>query len=198
VFICLCGISHRAQIMASSLTASNSKGSLLILSLLILFACLFYDWLYLQKPSVADTFETHAFKLNFYSFKNSIQHAHLYYQIKSAHNCLVDCYKKDGVGLDFNRFGYPISTRFSNTQTLSQTLPQNFDNDSLLTDQDCSQVWQFLMGPLHDSTNNKNARYLAFSNKHEAVCVFKSTRNSHQLITYDTIDGEVKIISLKT
>lgn len=191
MFIYPCGISRQARAVASPLTASGIKGSLLLIVLLLIFSAFFYHRLFVKKPSIIDHFEQRSFHLNFQIFKSAILHAHLYFRTHEIQGCKVDCWIKSSVGLDFNSRGYPISTRYS---------PQNAAFDPLISEissnsSDCAQIWVFLMGPLHNNINTDKGHYLARFQQPNKSCVYHFKKRPESSIIYRSDQGTVKLLS---
>ncbi|MGB0495081.1 MAG: hypothetical protein ACPGJI_01900 [Kangiellaceae bacterium] len=179
--------------MANFLVKPNYKSLIAIITLLLLFITSLYYWFYLKSPSIATAFQEQSLKLNYHAFKSSLKNAHLYYQVKNNPNCLIDCYVRNNIGLDFNKAGYPISTRFingGNNVTKNYFVPD-------LNDQDCALLWKFLMGPLHNSINSKRGDYLANWDTNKKICVYKTIKVLKHEITYDSSKGVVKLIEKK-
>ncbi len=159
--------------------------------LLLLFGGIFYYRLYIRNPSIMGHFEQQTFQSNYRVFKNAILHAHLHFQTHKTRGCKIDCWIKGSVGLDFNSFGYPISTRYSQ---------QNLPFDPLISDmtnnnQDCAQIWQFLMGPLHHTINTQKSDYRATFHHPSKSCVYRSVKLSNSSIIYKSQQGKVQLLA---
>ncbi len=176
--------------MASPLTASGAKGSFLLVLLLLVFATLFYYKMAVNDPSIIDHFESKTFESNYRVFRNAIAHAHLHYQTNRNKGCDIDCWIREQTGLDFNNFGYPISTRYSQQNSLYDPLTSN----SADSHSDCAQIWIFLMGPLHNSINSETDNYQATFDQVSENCLFTTLKYPDKTISYDAYNGSVRLI----
>lgn len=175
--------------MASPLTASGVKGSLLLVVLMLILGGFFYHRLYIRNPSIIAHFEQKTFQSNYQVFKNAILHAHLYFQTNRKQNCKIDCWIKGATGLDFNSFGYPVSTRYS-----QQNAPFDpFISEITSNDSDCAQVWMFLMGPLHNNINTKQGHYQAEFQQFNKSCIYRSKKLPNSSIIYRADKGSVQL-----
>jgi len=193
-FIYLCGILRLDLVVASPLTASGIKGSLLLLILMLILGSFFYHRLYIRNPSIINHFEQEAFQSNYQVFKNAISYAHLYFQTNKKQDCKIDCWVKGTIGLDFNSFGYPVSTRYSQ---------QNAPFDPLISeitsnDTDCAQVWVFLMGPLQNNINTKQGHYKAEFRSNNKSCIYRSKIITNKSIIYRADRGTVQLLAPTT
>lgn len=175
--------------MASPLTASGSKGSLLLVFLFLIFLGLIYLKLFSGSPSIISRFEEETLRSNYQVFKQTIQHAHLHFQTKKSFGCDVDCWIKGSVGLDFSSSGYPVSARFTPTNHLFNLV--NFEQE--LSDKDCADVWSFLMGPLHQSINSDASDYLAYYDLNSSICIYTAKKVANLSIIYSFKKGYVNL-----
>jgi len=189
VSTCQCGIWHRVLKVASPLTASGSKGSLLLVFLFLIFLGLIYLKLFSGSPSIISRFEEETLRSNYQVFKQTIQHAHLHFQTKKSFGCDVDCWIKGSVGLDFSSSGYPVSARFTPTNHLFNLV--NFEQE--LSDKDCADVWSFLMGPLHQSINSDASDYLAYYDLNSSICIYTAKKVANLSIIYSFKKGYVNL-----
>ena len=177
--------------MASPLTASGLKGSLLLIILLLLFSGISYHRLYVRNPSIISNFEQESFYSNFQVFRKAILHAHLHFQINQARGCKIDCLVRNSIGLDFNSLGYPISTRYD-----LQNVPTDpFISDITNNNSDCAQIWSFLMGPIHKHINTDQSPCQALFRQLDKSCVYRYKNLPESSIIYKSNRGTVQLLA---
>lgn len=172
---------------ASFLTATSLRSSYYYLLFLLMIVSTVVYLLFFREPDIRSNLERQAFYYNYSTFKDAIYLANLRFLANTRNRRLIDNWvEKDpaqekSVGLDFNRFGYPIGTDITDSQ---QNTPETVAN--------CIQIWQFLMGPVQPEIaqvrGDKN--YWA-SLTHKGLCVYHSEKVDNVHIIYDSTNGKV-------
>ncbi len=151
----------------------------------------FYHRLYIRNPSIIEHFEQQTFESNYRVFKNAILRSNLHFQATKKQGCKIDCWIKGATGLDFNSFGYPVSTRYSQQNAPFDPLISEITSD----DTDCAQVWIFLMGPLHSRMNTEQGHYRATFRQFNKSCIYRSNKVPDRSIIYRSDKGKVQLLA---
>lgn len=181
--------------MASLLTATGRQSIPLYLFLMALFSLGASYLVTFRKPSLQDSFHLQAFKLNYAAFNNGIRFAKVRFIAREQKQSNIDVWSVSQVntlsGLDYNQYGFPIGTDITST---NQQLPE--------TDEQCRQVWQFVLGPLQPkiflSTDDyeqihQDAGYWAKITP-DNICLYHSSQVNQFVIRYNARSGEVLLM----
>ena len=147
--------------------------------------------LFLQSPNVQDNLNRHAFKLNYAAFSNGIKFANYRFILNRTNENSdngIDQWTDGEVGLDYNKFGFPIGINVSDK---SVQVP--------LTANDCLQLWQFVLGPLKPeiSLNQDKSEYWVSLNN-RGNCEYRSENVGELLVNYDSNAGKVTLIDISS
>ncbi len=185
--------------MASLLTSTSAKSSLLYLGL---FLCMILGsayFLLLKKQSTLDNFRKQAFKLNFVAFKNGIQLANYKFVAGKQANSLLNRWVINETGLDYNELGFPIGTDLQEAHfpvSINQS-PQIISKPKLPEKtENCIQIWNFVLSKLRPeiSDSPRSTNYWATLN-HNKTCIFRSAKVPENEIHYQANKGTVDLIS---
>lgn len=167
--------------MASLLINNQLKSIYVYLVIILLFICGFIYWFYIKQPSVSENFHEQAFYLNYSAFKSSIYLANIKYLSQKENRQKIDVWQENSLGLDYNYQGFPIGTSIKYK-----------DQNSPLNNQDCMDIWRFLMSSLLTTKQHKNYffNYSAQLNM-QKNCEFYYAPASRKKIVYHPEKGKV-------
>lgn len=169
--------------MASFLTSTSSKSSLLYLSFLGLILCGVFYLFWFKNPDVSKGLRQQAFRLNASAFANGIHLARMRYLTNNLKENRLNQWMDFDIGLDFSPSGYPIGTDIENLETEAPATVEN-----------CRQIWQFVLGPLQPKmylTENKQG-YWTQLNEDKSCSYFAFDLIKMQL-SYHSSSGKVHL-----
>jgi len=172
--------------MTNPLVSTGLKTGYWYILLLGAFAAAVFYWFTAGDPSRKDDLNTQAFYLTGKAFENAVYFAHVKFMSNHTQVSSLDRWIVDGVGLDYNEFGYPTGT---NVDDSYYDRPQTVEN--------CQQIWLFILGPLQPKL------YLQASGEgywtrlnDENICVYQPFYNKNLQIRYDSALGSVEIAKI--
>ena len=167
--------------MASSLTTTSLRSSYLYFGLLLFIVIgVFYLFVF-KKPSIKNNLYYHAFRLNGSAFENGIYFANIRFLTNNPEKNTLDQWLVEGIGLDFNRNGYPIGT---DVQAADQQTPK--------TTEQCRQIWQFVLGPLQPKlylSPNEDGYWVQLNEQN--ICIYRSFHLDKMQLSYHSQTGKV-------
>ncbi len=169
--------------MASALTSTSSKSGylyLILLGMVILGVVYLFAF---KKPSVAKNWQQQAFNLNAAAFTNGIHLANARFLTNNSRQKRIDWWIDGGIGLDYNKAGYPIGTDISDSQLGA---PINAEN--------CAQIWRFVLGPLQPqihSSKVKNGYWVELTK--DKTCIFRAFELEKMQLSYHSQTGTVTL-----
>lgn len=171
----------------SLLTSTSFKGRFFYIGTVILFTVIaaFY-LLYLKDPSAKKNLEKQSLFFNYSALKNGIRLISREFFIKSNQKGLTPQQKTTAKNLIFNQNGFPVSG--INVAETQQT-PQ--------TKQDCRIIWQNSLGPFQPKLLDqpqKNHYWVNITSNN--LCIYGATNINDRQISYNSVNGEVKLLTI--
>jgi hypothetical protein len=173
--------------MKSALSSTSLQSGLLYFVFLLLVVIAVIYLLFFKTNSIQDNLNKHAFRLNYSAFDNGIKFSN-YKFIVNATNTIsgstIDQWNDGSIGLDYNKYGFPIGTNISDKNIQS---PRNA--------MDCLQLWQFVLGPLKPeiSLSEKKTNYWVRLNS-AGSCEYRDKNVRELMVNYNPNEGKVKLI----
>ncbi|MDH5432972.1 MAG: hypothetical protein OEY19_03440 [Gammaproteobacteria bacterium] len=144
---------------------------------------LFFYLFYLKDPNIHQNLARQTLYFNYYALQNGIRLSNIKF-LAQAEKKHINVIISNGIGLDFNDYGFPVGTRFEHRSA----------NYKLKTS-DCSEIWQFVLNKLGNRIQTTANKDEFWTESKSNSCFYYSPVYIDEFIVYNPLSGKVHLSS---